>query len=90
MPDEIGSCISQVGNCPVCGDVIVDRKKKCSQCGTPHHEECLEYNGKCGMYACNGMQKPPAPKKMVKQAKSEVSRNSFYDVHQWLPHIPNK
>jgi hypothetical protein len=27
----------------------------CSDCGTPHHRECFEYNRSCSIYACKGL-----------------------------------
>jgi C4-type Zn-finger protein len=88
MPDEIGSCVSQDGNCPICGQGIFRRKMKCPVCKTPHHEECWDYNEKCGMYACNGVKTVEAPKNIKRKVKTEVQSNSFYDIQQWLPHIP--
>lgn len=41
--------------CPVCScEVGGESKIDCPACGVPHHKDCWGYNGKCGIYACNG------------------------------------
>lgn len=41
------------GFCPVChGRMTVPRS--CPSCATPHHVDCWQYNGGCGMYGCGG------------------------------------
>lgn len=39
--------------CPICGSEIEQKMVLCFRCKTPHCSDCWEYNGKCGMYACN-------------------------------------
>lgn len=39
--------------CPICGGQIEQAMVLCFRCKTPHCSDCWEYNGKCGMYACN-------------------------------------
>lgn len=39
--------------CPICTDRIEGRTVICVRCKTPHCRDCWEYNGKCGMFACN-------------------------------------
>jgi hypothetical protein len=39
--------------CPICGSKIAPEAKViCRRCGTPHHEDCWEFNGRCSTYAC--------------------------------------
>lgn len=95
MSDEIGSCISQTGNCPVCGEGVADRKRKCSVCNTPQHEECWDYNdNRCGVYACVGVRKVSSPPKSRVQAKASRKKITFAEglcgAMEWFPYIPTK
>jgi hypothetical protein len=39
--------------CPICGSAIApEARVVCRRCGTPHHEDCWEFNGRCSTYAC--------------------------------------
>ncbi len=40
--------------CQVCGCAVTDLPVRCGRCGTPHHDDCWEYNGGCSVYACGG------------------------------------
>lgn len=52
------------GHCPVCREVVRDRVATCARCHTPHHRECLDFNGRCGIFACEpGAPDPTAKKK---------------------------
>ncbi len=48
------------GRCPVCAQTLDGRIRSCSNCHTAHHEECWEYFGRCGMYACGSVRARPA------------------------------
>ena len=39
--------------CPVCGTAAGDDAAWCARCETPHHADCLKYNGRCGTYGCD-------------------------------------
>lgn len=40
--------------CTVCGCKILDGPAtSCPRCDTPHHTDCWDYNGGCGIFACN-------------------------------------
>lgn len=40
--------------CTVCGCKILEGATvSCPRCDIPHHEDCWNYNGGCGVYACN-------------------------------------
>jgi hypothetical protein len=39
--------------CPVCSGDILGQMVICVRCKTPHCDDCWQYNGKCGMYACD-------------------------------------
>jgi peroxiredoxin len=40
--------------CTVCGCKILEGPTVgCPRCDTPHHAECWDYNGGCGIFACN-------------------------------------
>jgi hypothetical protein len=52
------------GHCPVCREIVRDRVEECARCHTQHHRECLEFNGRCGIFACEpGAPDPTAKKK---------------------------
>lgn len=40
--------------CPVCASGFAGRVRvaTCPRCRTPHHDDCLGWNGGCGVYAC--------------------------------------
>lgn len=38
--------------CQICGQMVGDDHIRCSQCDTPHHEECWEWCGVCSTYGC--------------------------------------
>lgn len=46
--------LGAISRCPVCGDEIASQPVHCAKCRTPHHADCLSYNGRCGIYACGG------------------------------------
>ncbi|MBV8880604.1 MAG: hypothetical protein JO332_11600 [Planctomycetaceae bacterium] len=47
--------------CQICGSKIEpEAKVVCRRCGTPHHEDCWAFNGRCSTYACG--EKRFAPK----------------------------
>ncbi|MDG2014802.1 MAG: hypothetical protein P8J33_14945 [Pirellulaceae bacterium] len=43
--------------CPICSSDIEGRMVLCVRCKTPHCHDCWQYNGKCGMYACDEVRK---------------------------------
>ena len=40
--------------CAYCKEMLGDKEaiQYCNWCGTPHHKECFELNGKCTVYGC--------------------------------------
>ncbi|MBI4862942.1 MAG: hypothetical protein HY815_22170 [Candidatus Riflebacteria bacterium] len=42
------------GRCPVCREKLAETRqlRVCPRCQTPHHLECWEYNGACGVFGC--------------------------------------
>jgi len=47
--------------CPVCAcDLTADRAVVCTTCGTACHDDCWQFNGRCGIYACGGTNHRPA------------------------------
>ncbi len=42
----------EVGNCRVCGELLLTELVRCRRCETLHHRECWLYNAKCCMYGC--------------------------------------
>ncbi len=44
-----------VGRCPVCAQSLAGELRRCTRCHTEHHEECWEYFGRCGIYACGSI-----------------------------------
>lgn|GEM_PF-4355945 len=45
--------LTTVQGCPVCGEGVHPPAVRCRSCGTAHHEECWNYNGRCAVYGCN-------------------------------------
>lgn len=41
-------------SCPVCATEVHVSATRCARCLAPHHAECWNYNGGCGIYACRG------------------------------------
>lgn len=41
--------------CNVCGKTLEDNLAYSCKCETPHHKECIEYNGKCSVYGCDSI-----------------------------------
>jgi len=60
LVDEVdpASWIKYVGSslesakCRICGEQIYFSRVMCSDCDTPHHLDCWEYNGCCSVYGC--------------------------------------
>jgi hypothetical protein len=42
------------GLCPVCRMPLGDDPLYCLRCATPHHDECMDYLGRCATYGCRG------------------------------------
>ena len=42
--------------CLVCGDGLEGKLAICPNCGTPHHDDCMEYNRGCAVYGCAQIQ----------------------------------
>lgn len=40
------------GRCPVCSHRVEERAVSCPGCLTDHHEECVQFNGACGVFGC--------------------------------------
>lgn len=39
--------------CPVCsGSIVLSFQVTCASCQTPHHRDCFEYFGTCGVFGC--------------------------------------
>jgi hypothetical protein len=38
--------------CPICGELVSGDGCRCQACGTAHHIECWNYNGRCAVYGC--------------------------------------
>jgi hypothetical protein len=46
--------LSSEKHCAYCKEIIseTDPAQYCQSCGTPHHKDCFELNGKCTVYGC--------------------------------------
>ena len=43
--------------CKICGELLSGETAVCcSECGVPYHSDCFEYNGKCAIYGCAGIE----------------------------------
>lgn len=42
-------------HCAYCKEVMMDDQQavQCVSCGTPHHNECFQLNGRCTVFGCN-------------------------------------
>jgi hypothetical protein len=40
------------GHCPVCATPVETGAVACGDCDVPHHAECREWFGRCGVYGC--------------------------------------
>jgi len=59
-PDAPGQS-SAATLCPVCRSAVgTEDAKPCPQCHAPHHADCWDYNGGCGVYGCTAA--PPTRK----------------------------
>lgn len=38
--------------CLICGELVSEKSVKCRSCNTEYHEDCWQYLGSCGRYAC--------------------------------------
>jgi hypothetical protein len=50
--DVVMTAVEEV-RCPICSSDIESAMVLCVRCKTPHCLDCWQYNGKCGMYACD-------------------------------------
>ncbi len=50
--------VGEVPRCPVCGETFTGPLAQCERCGAPHHPDCFDYNGRCGLYGCGGSARP--------------------------------
>ncbi|NSW54780.1 MAG: hypothetical protein HPY44_02090 [Armatimonadetes bacterium] len=59
---EPGRAEKSMAECPVCQGRVLrgELYVTCPACGTPHHQDCWEYYGGCGVYGC-----PQGPQKGV-------------------------
>ncbi|MEK6960728.1 MAG: hypothetical protein AABX47_06135 [Nanoarchaeota archaeon] len=58
--------------CPVCSKELSDKSTLCVACGTPHDQECWDYNGKqCATFACGSKV----------QGKEVVTIDDFVEKH---------
>lgn len=56
-----GLSLRAAGRCPVCAEGMGARLAVlCRKCSTPHHEACLQFNGRCGIYGCEPDRDPRA------------------------------
>jgi hypothetical protein len=47
---------TESARCRICGELIYFSRVLCSECDTPHHLDCWEYNGSCSVYGCGSRQ----------------------------------
>ncbi|MBI4860542.1 MAG: hypothetical protein HY815_09810 [Candidatus Riflebacteria bacterium] len=52
------------GRCPVCGEAFAKtaQMRLCPRCQTPHHDECWQYIGDCGVFGCHQPRRPRPPR----------------------------
>ena len=57
--------------CAYCKELLsnVDPVQYCQWCGTPHHTECFELNGRCTVYGCER----PVPHPEVQQRVTQIT-----------------
>lgn len=50
---RIAASLSRVrGRCPICRTPTLPEDPPCPRCQIPHHMECWEYAGDCGIFGC--------------------------------------
>jgi hypothetical protein len=61
LPLTVTTAGSSDLRCPYCHDSFRedDSVAPCSDCATPHHDECLQIHGRCSLSGCNGKARPP-------------------------------
>lgn len=79
--------------CPICGDEVGKAPTNCPFCNTPHHFDCWEYAGGCGVYGCSAKPRTPgatAPENTIDlPAKLGLphKRTGSYAGVWWVPPI---
>lgn len=80
--------------CLVCGEAVGLAPTTCPVCETPHHFDCWEFGGGCGVYACRGrFRKDEAASAVPARAEAPgklgmpVRRAGAYAGHLWCPPI---
>ena len=74
--------------CSVCGEPVGPAPIRCPVCETPHHFDCWEFGGGCGVYGCAGRVQRRAPtERPVLPGKlgMPVKRAGAYAGHLWAP-----
>jgi MFS family permease len=51
--------VGEAPRCPVCSETFSGTLTQCDRCGSPHHPDCFDYNGRCGLYGCGGSARRP-------------------------------
>lgn len=80
--------LREAAKCPVCACTIFENAEEdpvvwCKRCNTPHHGDCWQYNGGCGLYGC----KDQAPPDLV---EIESWPAVLQDYHEWLAIMDKK
>jgi RING finger family protein len=65
-PELIRIPVQQIASeqrCAYCKEMLSELEpvQYCQWCGTPHHKECFELNGKCSVYGCEQPLQVPEP-----------------------------
>lgn len=56
---SLGQVQLRLAKCPVCRDDVRDGARACTQCKTPHHAECFDFNGRCAIFGCTSFAAEP-------------------------------
>lgn len=75
--------------CPVCGEAVGPAPTPCPVCETPHHFDCWEFSGGCGIYGCGARvrRRQPAPPVLPGKLGMPVRRAGAYAGHLWAPPV---
>jgi hypothetical protein len=52
---ELAEVAVVTGRCPICAQAVETGIVRCPDCDVPHHAECRQYYGRCGVYGCSGV-----------------------------------
>ncbi len=68
-----GADESTAVRCLVCSEPALEDLVWCGTCGTPAHAACWQYNGRCAVYACTGVEPTSTPPVMLEPGSLQMT-----------------